>query len=148
MALRSVALTSLAIAALVAGAARAQVVGTLGAGTGQVTYDDTPRLTVVSLTPAVLFEGERTTLSAAGSFTRFAGGIWSAQAVAAGSHFTQPRGVFRGELAAQLETNSHRGTLRTSQALAQGRAHLVGAGDRGLWLGAGAGHAWRSPDGG
>jgi hypothetical protein len=102
----------------------------------------------VSLTPAVLFEGERTTLSAAGSFTRFDGGIWSAQAVAAGSRFTQPRGPFRGEFAAQLETNSHRGTLRTAQALAQGRGHLVGAGDRGLWLGAGAGHAWRSPTGG
>lgn len=148
MVLRSVALTSLAITALVAGAARAQVVGTLGAGTGQITYDDTPRLTVVSLTPAVLFEGERTTLSAAGSFTRFDGGIWSAQAVAAGSRFTQPHGVFRGEFAAQLETNSHRRTLRTSQLLAQGRAHIVGAGDRGVWLGVGAGHAWRAPTGG
>jgi hypothetical protein len=144
---RPVALASLAITALVAGGARAQVVGTLGAGTGHVTYDDAPRATVVSLTPAVLFEGERTTLSAAGSFTRFDGGIWSAQAVAAGSHFSEPHGPFRSELSAQLETNSHRGTLRTAEALAQGRGHLV-AGDRGLWLGAGAGRAWRSPAGG
>jgi hypothetical protein len=148
MSRRLVTLTSLAIPAFVAGAARAQVVGTLGAGTGRVTYDDMPRLTVVSLTPAVLFEGERTTLSAAGSFTRFDGGIWSAQALAAGSRFTEARGPFRGELSAQLETNSHRGTLRTGQLMAQGRGHLVGAGDRGLWLGAGAGHVWRSPSGG
>jgi hypothetical protein len=139
---------SLAFTALAAGAVRAQVVGTLGAGTGHVTYDDLPRMTVVSLTPAVLFEGERTTLSGNASFTRFAGGIWSAQALAAGSRFTEPRGPFRGELSAQLESNSHRGTLRTAQAIAQGRGHLVGGGDRGLWLGAGAGHAWRSPEGG
>jgi hypothetical protein len=134
--------------ALVAGAVRAQVVGTLGAATGQVTYDDAPRATVVSVTPAVFFEGERTTLSAAGSFTRFDGGIWSSQAVAAGSRFSQPRGAFRSELSAQLETNSHRGTLRAGQVLAQGRGHLVDASDRGVWLGAGAGHAWRSPAGG
>src|SRR5688572_31927277 len=127
MAPRFVALTSLAITALVAGAARAQVVGTLGAGTGQITYDDTPRLTVVSLTPAVLFEGARTTLSAAGSFTRFDGGIWSAQAIAAGSRFSERRGPFLSELSAQLETNSHRGMLRTAHLLAQGqigRAHV------------------------
>jgi hypothetical protein len=136
------------MAALVAGAARAQVVGTLGAGTGHVTYDDAPRATVVSVTPAVLFEGERTTLSAGGSFTRFDGGIWSAQAIAAGSRFSQPRGAFRSEVSAQLETNSHRGTLRTGQLLAQGRGHLIAAGDRGVWLGAGAGHAWREPAGG
>ena len=139
---------SLALTALAAGAARAQVVGTLGAGTGRVTYDDMPRLTVVSLTPAVRFEGERTTVSGTASFTRFDGGIWSAQALAAGSRFTEARGPFRGELAAQVETNSHRGTLRTAQAIAQGRGHLVGGGDRGLWLGAGVGHAWRSPEGG
>jgi hypothetical protein len=138
----------LLLTAFLAGAAHAQVVGTLGAGTGQITYDDTPRMTVVSLTPAVLFEGVRTTLSAAGSFTRFDGGIWSAQAIAAGSRFTEAYGPVRGELSAQLETNSHRGTLRTTQLIAQGRGHLIGAGERGLWLGAGAGHAWRSPAGG
>lgn len=148
MARRHVMLTPLVVAALAAGVARAQVVGTLGAGTGHVTYDDTPRLTVVALTPAVMFEGERTTLSAAGSFTRFDGGIWSAQAIAAGSRFTEARGPFRAELAAQFESNSHRGTLRTAEAIAQGRGHLVSAGDRGLWLGAGGGHAWRSPAGG
>lgn len=142
-----VTLTSLAFTALAAGAARAQVVGTLGAGTGHVTYDDMPRMTVVSLTPAVLFEGERTTLSGTASFARFDGGIWSAQALAAGSRFTEAHGPFRGELAAQMESNSHRGTLRTAQVIAQGRGHLVG-GNRGLWLGAGAGHAWRSPEGG
>src|SRR5918992_6107670 len=117
----SVTIASLAFTALVAGGARAQVVGTLGAGTGHVTYDDAARATVVSVTPAVFFEGERTTLSAAGSFTRFDGGIWSAHAIAAGSHFTEPRGPFRSELSGQLETNSHRGTLRTGQLLAQGR---------------------------
>jgi hypothetical protein len=145
---RVVALTSLAMTALLAGAARAQVVGTLGAGTGHVTYDDAARATVVSVTPAVLFEGARTTLSAAGSFTRFDGGIWSAQAIAAGSRFSERRGTFLSELSAQLETNSHRGMLRTAYLLAQGRGHLVGASDRGVWLGAGAGHAWRSPAGG
>lgn len=145
---RRVTLTPLVVTALAVGVARAQVVGTLGAGTGHVTYDDTPRLTVVALTPAVMFEGERTTLSAAGSFTRFDGGIWSAQAIAAGSRFTEARGPLRGELSAQFETNSHRGTLRTAEAIAQGRGHLVADDDRGLWLGAGAGHAWRSPAGG
>ena len=145
---RLLTLVLLLVTALAAGAARAQVVGTLGAGTGRITYDDTPRLTVVSLTPAVMFEGERTTVSGMASFTRFDGGIWSAQAVAAGSRFTEARGPFRGELFAQAEMNSHRGTLRTAQAIAQGRGHLVGGGDRGVWLGAGAGHAWRSPAGG
>ena len=145
---RLLTLAPLVFTALAAGAARAQVVGTLGAGTGRITYDDTPRLTVVSLTPAVMFEGERTTVSGTASFTRFAGGIWSAQALAAGSRFTEARGPFRGELSAQAEMNSHRGTLRTAQAIAQGRGHLVGDGDRGLWLGAGAGRAWRSPAGG
>jgi hypothetical protein len=145
---RPLTLASLLFTALAAGAARAQVVGTLGAGTGRITYDDTPRLTVVSLTPAVMFEGERTTISGMASFTRFDGGIWSAQALAAGSRFTEARGPFRGELSAQVEMNSHRGTLRTAQAIAQGRGHLVGGGDLGLWLGAGAGHAWRSPVGG
>ena len=145
---RHLTLASLLFTALAVGAARAQVVGTLGAGTGRITYDDTPRMTVVSLTPAVLFEGERTTVSGLASFTRFDGGIWSAQALAAGSRFTEARGLFRGELSAQAEMNSHRGTLRTAQAIAQGRGHLVGGGDRGLWLGAGAGHAWRSPAGG
>ena len=145
---RLLTLVLLLVTALAAGAARAQVVGTLGAGTGRITYDDTPRLTVVSLTPAGLFEGERTTVSGMASFTRFDGGIWSAQAVAAGSRFTEARGPFRGELSAQAEMNSHRGTLRTAQAIAQGRGHLVGGGDRGVWLGAGAGHAWRSPAGG
>ncbi len=139
--------TSLALAVVAAGTTRAQVVGTLGAATGHVTYDDAARSTVVSLTPAVTFEGERTTLSAAGSFTRFAGGLWSAQAVAAGSRFTEPRGPFRGELAAQFEANSHRGALKTSLLLAQGRGHLIDDGARGLWLGAGAGHVWRSPTG-
>ena len=148
MSRRHVTLTPLVVTALAAGVARAQVVGTLGAGTGHVTYDDTPRLTVVALTPAVMFEGERTTLSAAGSFTRFDGGIWSAQAIAAGSRFTEARGPFRAELSAQFESNSHRGTLRTAEAIAQGRGHLASAGDRGVWLGAGAGHAWRSPAGG
>jgi hypothetical protein len=112
-----------------------------------VTYDDAARSTVVSLTPAVTFEGERTTLSAAGSFTRFAGGLWSAHAIAAGSRFTEARGPFRGEVAAQFEANSHRGALRTSFLLAQGRGHLIDEGARGLWLGAGAGHVWRSPTG-
>ena len=145
---RHLTLAPLLFTALAAGAARAQVVGTLGAGTGRIAYNDTPRMTVVSLTPAVLFEGERTTVSGLASFTRFDGGIWSAQALAAGSRFTEPRGLFRGELSAQMEMNSHRGTLRTAQAIAQGRGHLVGGGDRGLWLGAGAGHAWRTPAGG
>lgn len=148
MSRRHLTLAPLLVTALAAGAARAQVVGTLGAGTGRITYDDTPRLTVVSLTPAVMFEGERTTVSGMASFTRFDGGIWSAQALAAGSRFTEAHGLFRGELSAQVEMNSHRGTLRTGQAVAQGRGHLVGGGDRGLWLGAGAGHAWRSPAGG
>lgn len=142
------ALASLAITALAAGDMRAQLVGALGAGTGHVTYDDAARATVVSVTPGVFFEGERTTLSAAGSFTRFAGGIWSAQAIAAGSRFSEPRGAFRSELSAQLETNSHRGTRQTGQLLAQGRGHLVAASDRGVWLGAGAGHTWREPAGG
>ena len=145
---RLLTFASLVFTALAAGAARAQVVGTLGAGTGRITYDDAPRMTVVSLTPAVLFEGERTTVSGTASFTRFDGGIWSAQALAAGSRFTEARGLLRGELFAQVEMNSHRGILRTGQAIAQGRGHLVGGGDRGLWLGAGAGHAWRAPAGG
>jgi hypothetical protein len=138
---RRVTLTPLVMTALAVGVARAQVVGTLGAGTGHVTYDDTPRLTVVALTPAVMFEGERTTLSAAGSFTRFDGGIWSAQAITAGSRFTEARGPWLGELSAQFESNSHRGTLRTAEAIAQGRGHLVADGDHGLWLGAGAARA-------
>ena len=142
---RLAAPASLALTALVVAAAHAQVVGTLGAGAGNVTYDDTPRMSVVSLTPGVVFEGERTNVSAVGAFTRFEGGIWSAQAIAAGSRFTEPRGPLRGELSAQFETNSHRATFRTAQVVAQGRAHLVGAGDRGLWLGAGGGYAWRSP---
>jgi hypothetical protein len=141
-------LISFAMTALAAAEARGQVIGTLGAGTGRVTYDDAAGSTVVSVTPTVFFGGERTTVSAAGSFTRFNGGIWSAQAIAAGSHFTEPRGPFRSELSAQLETNSHRRSLRTGQLLAQGRGHLIAAGDRGVWLGAGAGHAWRSPAGG
>src|SRR5919106_1458622 len=144
---RSMSLPSLALVALAAGTVRAQVVGTLGAATGHVTYDDAARSTVVSLTPAVTFEGERTTLSTAGSFTRFAGGLWSAHAVAAGSRFTEARGPLRGELAAQFEANSHRSALRTSFLLAQGRGHLIDDGARGLWLGAGAGHVWRSPTG-
>ncbi|MGQ0714972.1 MAG: glycogen-binding domain-containing protein [Gemmatimonadaceae bacterium] len=144
---RFVSLTSLALTAIAAGPMRAQVVGTLGAGTGHVTYDDAARATVVSLTPAVMFEGEQTTLSATGSFTRFAGGLWSAHAVAAGSRFSKPRGPFRSELSAQLETNSHRGALRTAFLLAQGRGHLIDDGHRGLWLGGGAGHVWRSPSG-
>ncbi len=138
---------SLAITVLVTGAARAQVVGTLGAGTGQVTYDDAPRSTVVSLNPAVVFEGERTTVSAAGSLTRFEGGVWSAHAIAAGSRFSTAYGPFRSEMSAQLETNSHRSAFRTTQLLAQGRGHLIGA-SAGVWLGAGGGHAWRSPTGG
>jgi hypothetical protein len=140
-------LPSLALVAVAAGTVRAQVVGTLGAATGHVTYDDAARSTVVSLTPAVVFEGERTTLSAAGSFTRFAGGLWSAQAVAAGSRFTEARGPFRAEVAGQFEANSHRGALRTSFLLAQGRGHLIDDGARGVWLGAGAGHVWRTPTG-
>lgn len=144
---RLVSISSLALAAAAAGSVRAQVVGTLGAGTGRVTYDDAARATVVSVTPAVMFEGERTTLSAAGSFTRFAGGLWSAQAIAAGSRFSEARGPFRSELSAQFETNSHRGALRTAFLLAQGRGHLIDDGYRGVWLGAGAGHAWRSPSG-
>ena len=141
---RLAAPASLAMTALAA-VAHAQVVATLGAGAGNVTYDDTPRMSVVSLTPAVVFEGERTNVSAVGAFTRFEGGIWSAQAIAAGSRFTEPRGPLRGELAAQFETNSHRATFRTAEALAQGRAHLIAGGDRGLWLGAGGGYAWRAP---
>lgn len=141
---RLAALASLAMTALAA-VAHAQVVATLGAGAGNVTYDATPQMSVVSLTPAVVFEGERTNVSAVGAFTRFEGGIWSAQAIAAGSRFTEPRGPLRGELAAQFETNSHRATFRTAQALAQARAHLIAAGDRGLWLGAGGGYAWRAP---
>ena len=144
---RPVCLASLALAATAAGSVRAQIVGALGAGTGHVTYDDAARATVVSVTPAVMFEGERTTLSASGSFTRFAGGLWSAQAIAAGSRFSQPRGPFRSELSAQFETNSHRGAMRTAFVLSQGRGHLVDDGKRGLWLGAGAGHVWRSETG-
>ena len=142
---RLTAAAPLAVTALVAVVAHAQVVGTLGAGTGHVTYNDTPRMSVVSLAPTVVFEGERTHVSAVGAFTRFEGGIWSAQAIAAGSRFSEPRGPFRGELAAQFETNSHREAVRTAQVLAQGRAHLIAAGDRGFWLGAGGGYAWRAP---
>ena len=148
MSRRHVALTLLAFTALAAGGARAQVMGTLGAGTGHVTYDAMPRMTVVSLTPAVLFEGERTTLAGTASFTRFDGGIWSAQALAGGSRFTEARGPLRGELSAQFESNSHRGTLRTAQVTAQARGHFLGGGARGVWLGVGGGHAWRSPAGG
>jgi hypothetical protein len=144
---RPTLIASLALVVIATGTMRAQVVGTLGAATGHVTYDDAARATVVSLTPAVTFEGERTTLSAAGSFTRFAGGLWSAHAAAAGSRFTQARGPVRGELAAQFEANSHRGALRTSFLLAQARGHLIDDGARGLWLGGGAGHVWRSPTG-
>ena len=144
---RHVTLTPLVVTALAAGVARAQVVGTLGAGTGHVTYDDTPRLTVVALTPAVTFEGERTTISAAGSFTRFDGGIWSAQAIAAGSRFTEARGPFRAS--SRRSSRAIRTAVR-----AHGRGDRSGArpsrlgGRSRLWLGAGAGHAWRSPAGG
>ena len=145
---RPAAAACLALTALVAVVAHAQVVGTLGAGGGHVTYDDTPRMSVVSLTPTVVFEGERTHVSAVGAFTRFEGGIWSAQVIAGGSRFTEPSGPFRGELSAQFETNSHRAAVRTAQAVAHARAHLIGDGDRGFWLGAGGGYAWRAPSSG
>jgi hypothetical protein len=135
----------LAVTTLVVAVAHAQVVGTLGAGTGRVTYEDTPRMSVLSLTPTVVFEGERTHVSAVGAFTRFEGGIWSAQVLAGGSRFSEPSGPLRGELSAQFETNSHRAAVRTAQALAHARAHLIGGGDRGFWLGAGGGYAWRAP---
>lgn len=147
MLLRPLAAASILLTTIVVTPGRAQLVGTLGAGTGHVTYDNTPRATIMSLSPAVMFEGERTAVSAMGSFTRFDGGIWSAQGLLAGSRFSNAYGLFRGELSGQAETNSHRGLLRTGQVLAQARAHLA-TGSRGLWLGGGAGHAWRSPAGG
>jgi hypothetical protein len=145
MSRRLAAASFLAVTTVTAAMAHAQIVGTLDAGTGHVTYHDTPRMSVVSLTPAVVFEGERTNMSAVGAFTRFEGGIWSAQALAAGSRFTEARGPFRGEFSGQFETNSHRETVRASQVLAHARAHLIGAGDHGFWLGAGGGYAWREP---
>lgn len=126
------------VAVHAAGAQRVNT--TLEAGGSQVRWADSLRSSAATLTPAVGFEWDRTTVGLAATLSSFASG-WSTQGSVAASRFTRPRGAWTGEFALASGGSAHEDGTRTALSLATARAHLM-APARGAWAGAGVGTSW------
>ena len=82
---------------------------------------------------------------AAGTFSKFTAGGWSAQGVLSGSRFFPTSRAFFGELAGLAGGSSHNDGTRTGEIVANGRLHFP-RGSAELFLGAGAGRTWDGLD--
>lgn len=141
------ALVALLVAsAPVAGAQR--VTASLDAGGIRVGYADTSYSSAALVSPAVRADWARARVSASGTFSRFAGNVWSSNGVVATSLYTPAAGPLLGEIAGSAGGSAHQDGTRTAQLFSLARAHLVGS-TLGLFAGAGAGRtldgfAWRN----
>ncbi len=118
-----------------------RVQGSVDLGAVGLRYADTLNATAVTLTPDVRVDWERAIAQAAGTFSQFTEGGWSAQASASGSLFTATRRGALGELAVTAGGSTHQDGTRTGQAIANIRLHRMGA-SSGVFGGAGGGGTW------
>lgn len=137
-------LPAMLVAALVvlapfAGAQR--VTSSIDAGGISVGYADTAFSTAALVSPALRAEWARASLSASGTFSRFAGNVWSSNGTLATSIFTPAAGPLVGEIAGSAGGSAHRDGTRTGQLFSVARAYLAGS-TLGLFAGAGAGRTW------
>lgn len=118
-----------------------RVQGSLDAGAVSLRYADTLNATAATLTPDVRVDWERAIAQAAGTFSQFTEGGWSAQASTSGSLFTATRRGLLGELAAIAGGSAHQDGTRTGQAIANIRLHSMRA-SSGVFGGTGGGGTW------
>ena len=118
-----------------------RVQSSLDLGAVSLRYADTLNATAATLTPDVRFDWERAIAQAAGTFSQFTEGGWSAQAFASGSLFTATRRGLLGELAAIAGGSTHKDGTRTGQAIGNIRLHAMRA-SSGVFAGAGGGGTW------
>ena len=117
-----------------------RVTSSLDIGGAAMRYADSLTANGGSLSPALAVEWPRATLGGAATFSHFASG-WSSQGAMNASVFSQPAGLFVGELAGTAGGSAHQDGTRTGQTLGSLRGHLMG--DRsGAWLGGAAGRTW------
>jgi len=118
-----------------------RVQSSLDLGAVSLRYADTLNATAATLTPDVRIDWERAIAQAAGTFSQFTEGGWSAQASASGSLFTPTRRSLLGELAGIAGGSTHQDGTRTGQAIANIRLHAMLA-SSGVFGGAGGGGTW------
>ena len=135
-------LARFAVASLVlpvcAGAQR--VASSLDIGGSAMRYADSISSSGPTLSPSIAVEWPRSSVAAAGTYSRFSGG-WSSQGALNGSLFVPWAGPLVAELAGSAGGSVHADDSRTGQMLAMGRLHVMG-GKVGGWIGAGTGRTW------
>jgi len=130
-----------------AGPGRAQARGlsvALDAGAAAVRYDGYLASGAASMTPALQLDAPLASLAARGTYLVFQSGSQSLQGLVAGSAFTPPAGVLRGEVSGTVGMSSYQRTdepqQRYGHALGRGRLHLMGR-DQGLYASGSLGRA-------
>ena len=113
----------------------------LDLGAVSLRYADSLNATAATLTPDVRVDWDRAVAQAAGTWSQFTEGGWSAQASASGSLFTPTRRGLLGEAAAVAGGSTHQDGTRTGQTIANLRLHAMKE-SSGVFGGAGAGGTW------
>ena len=138
----SAALALLCCIALTPRTAAAQrVTSTVDVGGAGIRYADSVSTSAATVGPTIRLDWARATLTGSGTASQLGVGGWSTQGRVDGSLFTPAAGPLVGEALAAAGGSAHRDGTRTGEALALGRAHLMGV-YGGLWGGGGAGSTW------
>lgn len=116
----------------------AQVAGSVDLGVSTVRYDDFLPSGAVSVSPALVLQRPRSTLSVRGTYLAFESGNTSVQGGLAGSAFTPAAGRWRGELWAAAGGSRYADFASFWHALGGVRAHFL-AGRTSAWVGGSVG---------
>lgn len=126
-------------------AALAQQDASLDLGFTSISYDSTTRVSGFTVAPALQLSRSLATFGAAGTFSLFNGGGWSAQGRLTGSTFTPSFHHLRAEVAGVVGGSRFEGATSTAQMLGQVRVHLLGA-RQGAWVSLGGGQSWNGAE--
>ena len=129
---------AVALAAVSASAQRAT--GTIDVGAMGLRYGDSVSAGGLSISPALSYTINRTSVDATGTFSKFGAGL-SAQAVLAVSSYTPSWKQLSVELFGSAGGSGHQDGYRTGQARGATRLHFVGSAAGG-WGGGGVGAMW------
>jgi hypothetical protein len=109
-------------------------------GSARMRLADSVSATAVSVSPAVRIAGDRTSLAASGTLSRFGAATTQSGAIDA-SVATRRRGSLSAEVQGIAGGSAHDDGTRTGQWIALARANIWGA-QGGVWLGGGVGSTW------
>jgi len=112
----------------------------LDAGASRMRFADSVDASAVSLSPAFIVSGPRSSFSAFGTFSRLAGS-WTNSGTVSATRSTARRGRLAGEVEGSAGGSAHADGGRTGQLLGAARLNVLGVG-RGAWAGASLGRTW------